>query len=144
MAVFVFPDLCSQEKATLAERISRLVLWPSRPLPKVVVLPMLLTQKERLFVSNPVSVQGLVSGRQPSEPAYLHKQWNGIESSDHNPVVNIPSEDVESPSAPFNYLLHADALLGRQEQFSKLALWEHGLQRSSQLAQCSLKEASFR
>lgn len=50
------------------------------------------------------------------KPTYLHKQWNGIESSDYDPVVNIPSKDVESSSAPFNYLLHADTLLGGEKQ----------------------------
>jgi hypothetical protein len=52
------------------------------------------------------------------KPTYLHKQWNGIESSDYNPVVNVPSKDVESSSTPFYYLLHAHALLGGEKQLS--------------------------
>lgn len=49
---------------------------------------------------------------------HLHKQWNGIESSDYNPVVNIPSKDVKSSSTAFHYLLHADTLLEGERQLT--------------------------
>lgn len=106
---------------------------------------MLLTEKERLLVSNPVFRDSSLEGSH-LKPTYLHKQWNGIESSDYNPVVNIPSEDVESSSTPFNYLLHADALLVGEKQLTSwhseqqlLATYLHCLQRSSQLAQYSVE-----
>lgn len=42
---------------------------------------------------------------------YLDKEWNGVEPSDHNPVVDIPGQDVQSSCATFNYFLHTHSLL---------------------------------
>lgn len=42
---------------------------------------------------------------------YLDKEWNGVEPSDNNSVVNVPGQDVQSSCAAFHYFLHAHALL---------------------------------
>lgn len=42
---------------------------------------------------------------------YLDKEWNGVESSDDNSVVDIPGQDVQRSCAAFHYFLHTYTLL---------------------------------
>lgn len=42
---------------------------------------------------------------------YLDKEWNGVEPSDDNSVVNIPGQDMQSSRAAFYYFLHTYTLL---------------------------------
>ena len=80
------------------------------PLPPEALVPTLL--KRRSPFSQFLGTKSLKGSHLKS--THLHKQWNGIESSYYNSVVNIPSEDVESAGTPFHDLFHADALLGEK------------------------------
>lgn len=80
------------------------------PLPPEALVPSPnAPKKEGLQFSHFLGTKSLKGSHLKS--THLHKQWNGIESSYYNSIVNIPSEDVESSGTPFHDLFHADALL---------------------------------
>lgn len=46
-----------------------------------------------------------------SNKFYLDKEWNGVEPSDNDSVVDVPGQDVQSSCAAFHDFLHTHSLL---------------------------------